>query len=88
MVDVVVFRVVTRQVLERIPRQLISAVVIDGLDGGHGEKPQSLPCRHEGALIRNGCAKRVEKEALEGMVVESTKCIWDIEAVVSRMEGG
>lgn len=88
MVDVVVFSVVTGQMLERIPRQLVSAMVVDSFDSGHCEEPHALTCCHEGALVRNGCTERIKKEAFKGVVVKGTECIRDVETVVARMEGG
>lgn len=46
MVDVVVGRVVGSNELQWVPWEVVSTVIVDGLDGGHGEKPHSLAVGH------------------------------------------
>lgn len=87
-VDVVVGSVVAGDELERVPREGVAAVVIDGLDGRESEEASALDQRHAGHLEANAGTEGVEKEALEGVVVQSAVSVGDIETVVSGVEGG
>lgn len=86
-VDIVVLGVITSNELEGIPGEGVSAVVINGLDGGEGEEACALTKGHAGGLKGNAGAKGVKKEALKRMVVKGTVGVWDVEAVMSRVEG-
>lgn len=86
-VDVVVGRVVARDVLHGVPRERVPAVVVDRLDGREAEEEGALADRHEGELVADAGAERVEEEALKGVVVEGAVCVGDVEAVVAGVEG-
>jgi hypothetical protein len=87
-VNVVVGSVVAGDELERVPRESVAAVVIDGLDSRESEEASALEQRHASHLEANAGAKGVEKETFEGVVVQSAVSIWDIETVVSGVESG
>lgn len=80
--------VVAGDELERIPREGVAAVVVDGLDGRESEETSALDQRHAGHLEANAGTEGVEKEALKGVVVKSTVSVGDIKTVVSGVEGG
>jgi hypothetical protein len=54
MVDIMVRRVVRAQMLQRVPGQSVSTMVIHGFEGQACEKPHALPCAHTSNFIRNG----------------------------------
>lgn len=88
MVDVVVTGVVRSKMLKWIPGQRIAAMVIDRLDCGACEEPHALPGAHSSYLERDTRPKNVEKEALEPMVVQGAEGIWDVETMMTGVEGG
>jgi hypothetical protein len=56
MVDIMVFGVVACDVLQRIERQSVSAMVVNRLDGATGKKPHALSNRHAYYQVRKACA--------------------------------
>jgi hypothetical protein len=84
-VHVVVGGIVAGQVLEWIPGECVSAVVVDRLDGQAGEEPHSLSDRHAGRQVGDGGAERFEKESFDRVVVEGAKSVCDVESVMSRV---
>lgn len=86
MVNIVVGGIVRGEVLQRIPGEGVSAVVINGLDGRAGEEPHGLAVGHPGNQEANTCTSGIQKETLNGVVVESTESVRDVEAVVTRVE--
>lgn len=86
MVNIMIGGIVGGEVLQRIPGEGVSAVVINGLDGRAGEEPHGLAVGHTGNQEANACTSSIQKETLNGMVVESTESVRDIEAVVTRVE--
>lgn len=78
--------VVVRDELQGVPGESVTAVVVDGLDGGKGKEGHALSDGHTGELEGYGSADGVEEEALEGMVVESAIGVGDVETVVARVE--
>lgn len=86
MVDIVVSGVVPSQLLEGVPRESVAAVVIDRLDSGEGEVQHGLSGAHHSGEIPNPGASSVEEESLDWVIVQSTKRIWYIESMMTRME--
>lgn len=68
-VNVVVGSVVAGDELERVPRERVAAVVINGLDGRESEEASALDQRHASHLEANAGTKGVEEETLKGVVV-------------------
>lgn len=85
-VDVMVGRIVGRQVLQRIPGECVSAVVVDSLDGGEREEPHALAVGHTGGEERDARACSVQKESLNRVVIERPERVRYIEAVMAGME--
>jgi hypothetical protein len=69
MVYIMVCSIVTSQVLQWIPGERVTAVIIDGLDGRTGEKPHSLSGCQTRKLERYASSHGVEKEALEWVII-------------------
>lgn len=78
--------VVGGDLLKGVPRESVAAMVIDRLDRGHGEKPHALTVAHASCEVRDARASSIEQESFDGMVIQSTKSIRDIEAMMSGME--
>lgn len=66
------------EMLQRIPRESIAAVIVNRLDGGEGEEPHALAIRHPGCQECDAGASSIEKESFNGMVVESTESIGNV----------
>ncbi|KAH3661186.1 hypothetical protein OGAPHI_006593 [Ogataea philodendri] len=85
-VDVVVDRVVGEQQLERIERERIPAMVVDGLE--RRERVQedllawSQSCHQTGKPGSNG----IQQEPFHGVVEQSTERVRHVQLVVARME--
>jgi hypothetical protein len=62
-------------------------VIIDSLDSREGEEPHGLAVCHAGDQESNSSASRVQEESLNRVVVESTEGIWNIETVMTGVEG-
>ena len=87
-VDVVVRSIVAGNVLDRVPGQRVSAVVVYGLDCGHDPKHDSLSLGHPCDLIRDTGTECVEQESLQRVVVQCTVGVRNIQSMVPRVEGG
>lgn len=87
-VDVVVCRVVAGEDLEGVPGEVVAAVVVHSLDGRQTEEESPLAKGHAGDQEGEARAEGVEKEALEGVVVQRAVCVGDVKAVVSRVKLG
>ena len=85
-VNIMVIGVVRKQELAWVPPQFVPAVIIYRLERAEGEEKGSLANTHAGCLLREDRVKRVEEEALEGVVVERAKGIGDIETVVHGVD--
>lgn len=85
MVDVVVGGVVARDVLQRIPRQGVPAVVVDRLDHAAHEEPHSHSGCHEGRFVGEARTDRVHDERFHRVVVQSSVRVGNVQAVVSGM---
>lgn len=67
--NVMVCSVVASNVLERIPRQCVSAVVVNGFDGRADEEENSLFHAHIRNLVCQTGTQCVEEKAFERMIV-------------------
>jgi hypothetical protein len=61
-------------------------VIVDGLDCAAYEKYHSLACCHACDFVCNAGSEGIEEETFEGVVVEGTVGVGDIETVVPGME--
>lgn len=67
--NIVIVRVITGNHLERVPGEAVPAVVVDGLQGRHGEEKHGLADAHAARPLRDKRAEAVEQEALDGVVI-------------------
>lgn len=84
--NVVIISVVRCHELERIKGNAISAVVVDSLEGGQGEEDHRLAGGHKCACFSEDRSNGIEKKALDGVVIERSESVWDIKAMVPRVE--
>ena len=86
MMNVMIARVVAVHKLQRVPREGEAAVVVNCLGGGEGEKESSLSHGHASQGFCKSSSEGVEKETLEGMIVQRAVCVGNGEAMVYRMD--
>lgn len=86
-VNVVIRGIVRGEVLQRVPGEGVAAVVVNRLDGRQGKEPHGLAVCHARDQESNASTRCVQKESLNGVVVEGTKCVGNVESVVTRVEG-
>jgi len=85
-VYIVVICRVTGDHLERIEREAVPAMVVDCLAGGEDEEEHRLADREARDGLGEHGSKRVEEEALDGMVVQRAVSIGHVQPVMDRME--
>jgi len=78
--------IIAGDVLEWIPWQCISTVIIDSLDGRGREKHHSLASCHARDLIANAGTESVEEESFERMVVEGSESIRNVKPVMAGVK--
>ena len=61
-------------------------MVVDGLDCGAYEEYHSLTRCHACDLVCYASSECIEKETFERVIVESAKCVGDVEAMVTGVE--
>lgn len=81
--NVMVASIVAGNVLQDVPWQGVSTVIVDSLDGTAGEEPHGLARSHAGKEKGKSSSERIKKEALEWVVVESSVSIGNVKTVVS-----
>ena len=75
--------VVGEDVVDGVVRELVTAVVKHGLDGGSGEEPHGLARSHAGKEKGKSSSECVKEEALEWVVIKSSISIGYVKTVVS-----
>ena len=85
-VDIVVVGIIVEEQLARVPPDTVSAMVVDRLCARDRKQQRSLSDRKTRALFREDSSDRVEHETFEGVVVERTKRVGHVEAVMDRVE--
>lgn len=78
--------VVVEKSLEWVEGQVVSAVIINGLQGREGEEDQGTTVTHAAEKEGQRGSNTVHQEALKGMVVKGAKRVGDIETVMARVE--
>jgi hypothetical protein len=86
MVYVVIICVILRHHLQRVERETVPAMVIDSLESRNAEQERGLTSAHTGQRLGDDRAERVQQEALYRVIVQSTERVWDVEAVMPRVE--
>lgn len=64
--------------LEWVPREVVTAVIVNSLHAGEHEEACALADSHARKLEGETGAQCIEEEALEGVVVECAVGIWNI----------
>lgn len=85
-VNVVIARVVPEHLLQRVPRQAISAMVVDRLHGREAKEHHGAARSHPREFVAEARANRVHEETLERVIVKCAERVRDVEAVVARVE--
>lgn len=83
--NIVVRGIVASDMLEGIPGQCVSAVVVYCLHGAADIEQNGHARRHHADFVGQSCARGVQNETLHRMVVKSAVRIWNVEAVVTSM---
>lgn len=78
--------IVRRNLLQRVPGELIATMVVNRLDRGHGEEPHALTGGHASSQECHPGAGSIKQETLDRMVVECTERIGNVKAMVARVE--
>jgi hypothetical protein len=86
MVQIVVLGIVPKDRLEGIPPDIVSTVVVHRLDRAYPKEDDGLSDGHACCRVSQDGTERVQEEAFDGVVVESSKCVGDVETVVHRVE--
>lgn len=86
MVHVVITRVIARQMLEGIPRQGVSTMIIYSLKCGASEEAQPLARGHSGEFVGDGGAKGIEEKTFKRVIVKGAVGIGDVEAMVAGVK--
>lgn len=86
-VNIVVVRIVACKPLQRVKREGVSAVVVDGLEGGKCKQEHGLARRHASQPLGDDSTTRIENEALDGVVERSAVRIRYIHLVVKGVNG-
>lgn len=61
-------------------------MIVNGFDGRAGKEPHPLSSRHPHKLESDGRPQSIEKEALEGVIIQCAKSIWHVKSVVAGMK--
>lgn len=84
--DVVIVRRIPTDHLQRVPGQVVSAVIIDGLACREQEEKRGLAdCQTRESFGECG-TQGVEKESFDWVIVERAKRVWDVKPVVYRVK--
>lgn len=85
-VNIVISSIVGGDMLQWIPGEGVSTVVIDGLDGREGEEQHALTVGHARNQESNACTCSIQEESLNWVIIESTESVGHIETVVAGVE--
>jgi hypothetical protein len=61
-------------------------MIVYSLDSRSCEEYHSLASCHSSYFVTNASPKCIEQEPFEGVVIQSSECVRDIESVMARME--
>lgn len=78
MMNVMVVSVVPTEHLKRVPWEVVSTVVVHGLERRDAKEEHGLSRVHSSERLCNGCSEAVQKEALNRVVVQRPKGVWDV----------
>jgi hypothetical protein len=84
--DIMIIAIIGEQDLKRIPRELVPTMIVHSLCRRDRKEEDRLSRSHERATLRQSRAEGVEDEPFERVVVEGSKGVGDVEAVVDRVD--
>jgi len=87
MMHVVISGVVRCDMLQRIPWESISAVVVDSLYSRASKEPHTLPNGHACHQISQASTERVQQKPLNWMVIERAESVGHIKSMMARVQG-
>ena len=61
-------------------------MIVDSLKCRHAKENDVLPYCEAGQSVSHDCAERIQYEAFQRMVVESTERVWTVQPMVSRVD--
>ena len=79
--------IVTSEVLERVKRQRVAAMVVYSLDHAASEETDPLSDTHAREFEREASAEGLKDEAFQGVVVEGAVGVGDVQTVVAGVKG-
>lgn len=86
-VDVMVGSVVVGNQLQWIPRELVAAMIIDGLERREAEEAHALADCHSHCLEGDASTKSIKEEPLERVVVQGSISVGNVQSVMTGVEG-
>lgn len=86
MVQIVVLGIVPKDGLEGVPPDVVSTVVVHRLDRAYPKEDDGLPDSHPCCRVCEDGTERVQEEAFDGVVVEGSERVGDVETVMHRVE--
>lgn len=84
--NVVIIGIVPKQMLQRIPRERESTVVVDRLGRRDGKEQDSLSHREHRTRMSDHRSEGVKDESFEGVVVECSESVGHVETMVPGMD--
>lgn len=82
MMQIMIFRIIPKNRLTRIPPQPISTMIVHRLYATDRKEQRRLPGGHEAEEVGAECTEGIEEETFEGVVVEGAEGVGDVETVV------
>ena len=83
MVNVVISSIVGGDVLQRIPWESITAMVVDGFDSGESKEQHALTAGHPRNQVPDASTRSIQQKPFDRVVVQSTERVGYVETVVA-----
>jgi len=83
--NIVIRRVVTKEVLQRVEGKGKTTMIVDGLGGRDTKEDGGLSDRHGRGPMSDDGTQGIEDEAFEGMVVKCAKGVRTVETMMNRV---
>jgi len=86
-VNVVIVSIAAREPLQRVKRQGVPAIIVDGLEAGNREQKRGLAKRHAGQPLGDRSTTRGKDEAFDRVAVPSPVRIWHVQPMMPGVDG-
>lgn len=86
MMNIMIRRIVAKEMLKRVEGKSEAAMVVDGFSGGDAEEHGSLSDRHSRCPMGNHRTQGVEDEAFERVVIESAVGVRTVETMMDGVD--